>query len=85
MNTKIAISDHAILRWLELVEGVDVKAIRKRIRRTAIKADKSRAPKIIQDGVYFRIIYHSDGSATVTSTFSPVIRAHLSIARLGTG
>ena len=82
MTARISISDHAVLRWLERVEGVDVKAIRRRILGVAIKAYDFRAPRIKKDGVEFVIDYRADGTAMVTTTFSPVIRAHMSVARI---
>ena len=62
----VTISDHAIVRWLERVKGVDIEAIRAEMRTPALaKADEFGCPVligrhgerlVIRDGVVTTVI-----------------------------
>lgn len=79
----VEVSDHAVLRWLERVEGVDVKALRRRISRAARNAAEHGAGGVRVEGVDFRISYHEDDNAVVTTTNSKHTRPHLAQPRNG--
>lgn len=78
---RITVSDHAVLRWLERVEGVNVKAIRRRIQRSVRAACDHGASGARLDGVGFCLQYHDDGEAVVTTTVSSHTRSHLAEPR----
>ncbi|MCB1463239.1 MAG: hypothetical protein KDJ90_12630 [Nitratireductor sp.] len=78
---RITVSDHAVLRWLERVEGVDVKAIRRRIGRAVRNASEHGAAGARLDGVGFCLQYRDDGEAVVTTTVSHHVRSHLAEKR----
>lgn len=80
----LRVSDHAVLRWLERVEGVNVHAIRRRIRRAVIRGVKEGACGVRLDGVQYNIAYHED-AAVVTTCHSPHERQHLGEPRLPRG
>lgn len=80
---RIEISDHAVLRWLERVEGVNVKAIRRRIEKTVRRAVGHGASAARLDGVTFQLQYRETGEAVVTTTYTPQSRPHLAEPREG--
>jgi hypothetical protein len=47
MKTAILVSDHAVLRWLERVEGYDIEGLRADIARIAAIGKAHRAPVVI--------------------------------------
>lgn len=49
------VTDHAVVRYLERVYGVDIKAIRRRIERATVEGRKAGADCQISDGVKYRI------------------------------
>lgn len=49
------VTDHAVLRYLERVYGVDVKGIRKRIALSTEVARKAGASAAISDGVKYAL------------------------------
>lgn len=82
---RLEISDHAVLRWLERVEGVDVAAIRRRILAACRAGAEHGAGGVALDGVHFSIRYHDDGRAVVTTTWSAHQRRHLAEPRREAG
>lgn len=76
----ITVSDHAVLRWLERVEGVDVKAIRRRIARATRKGAELGASAVTLDGVRFAI-HQAGDQAGVWTVYSPQARTHLAEPR----
>lgn len=66
---KIETSDHAALRWLERVEGVDVPRLKKRIAKMVKNASAYGASGVIVDGVKFHIAYPTSGVAVVTTSY----------------
>ncbi|MBN9333881.1 hypothetical protein [Devosia sp.] len=74
-------SDHAVLRWLERVEGVNVEGIRRRIADAVQRGADLQATGVRLDGVTFKLQYNP-GEAVVTTTHSPYARAHLAEPRL---
>jgi len=83
MATRVAVSDHAVLRFLERVEGVDVRALKRRIRNAATNAARLRASGVTVDGVHFALCYDKDGTPVVVTAHSDHPRPHLAQARLG--
>lgn len=81
----IMVSDHAVLRWLERVEGVDVARIRRRIRRAVINGVRLGAASIKLDGVEYRVVVQPDGAPVVTTTVSRQERPHLAVPRIEPG
>jgi hypothetical protein len=52
----IEVSDHAVLRYLERVEGVDIEGLRCRIARTvAIAAEQPMATGVISNGFVYKL------------------------------
>ena len=49
------VTDHAVLRYLERVYGVDIKALKRRIERMTAKGRKAGAEAQISDGVHYRL------------------------------
>lgn len=66
---KIETSDHAALRWLERVEGVNVTRLKKRIAKMVRNAIAHGANGVIVDGVKFHIAYPTHGVAVVTTSY----------------
>ena len=81
MMGRIRVSDHAILKWLETVEGVNVDAIRRRIRK-AVSAGAELSPRAVRvEGVTFYLRAEEEGPVVVT-TNSRHPRPHLAEPRL---
>ncbi len=78
---KIGVSDHAVLRWLERVEGFDVRAIKRRIRKAVARAVSHGAPKTRLDGVEFCLAFNPD-TVVVTTVHTLHPRPHLAEPRL---
>lgn len=49
------VSDHAVLRYLERVEGVDIEAIRREIGRRADRGIEAGACGVVSGGFVYRI------------------------------
>lgn len=79
---RVGVSDHAVLRWLERVEGVDVRAIKRRIRKAVTRGAGLGARSVTLDGVNYSLQYHETGDAVVTTTHSHQVRGHLAEPRL---
>lgn len=72
-ETGIGISDHALVRYLERVKGIDVRAIREEIRQRAVLADVERTPDQVildHDGVAFAVY---DGNRLSTIWLEPSV------------
>jgi len=53
---RIRVSEHALVRYLERVKGVDVKAARRAIEtKAAIALDHEGASAVVSDGFRYRI------------------------------
>ena len=52
---QLPVSDHAVLRYLERICGVDVDAVRRRIFEAAESAVKHGARGIVVDGIVYRL------------------------------
>ena len=63
-KSRIPISDHAVLRYLERVQGMDIEHIRRTIGARVDDAARQGACGIIIDGFSYKI---EDGFITVTS------------------
>lgn len=75
MSGSIRISDHAVLKYLERVEGVDVEAVRRRIARharVAVESELSGATHIRFDG--FQICVANDVATTILAPHPDKIR-----------
>lgn len=81
--SRVHVSDHALLRWLERVEGVDVEAIRRRIAKAVRRGAEEGAEGIRFEGVTFKLQYNP-GGPVVTTAHSPRLRPHLAQPRLTT-
>lgn len=53
--SKVNVTDRAVVRYLERVYGVNVKAIKKRIASTTLEARKQGARSAISDGVRYSL------------------------------
>lgn len=49
------VTDHAVIRYLERVEGIDIETIRRRIGRVADVGLTAGAAGVISDGFIYRI------------------------------
>lgn len=65
----IRISDHAMIRFLERVGGLDVEAIRYAMARSLDEAARLGAAVVVIDG--FRYILREDDSGPVLVTVEP--------------
>jgi len=81
--SRVRVSDHALLRWLERVEGVDLVALRHRITKAVQRGAEERAEGVRIDGVTFKLAYNP-GETVVTTTVSPRTRPHLAQPRTAT-
>lgn len=81
MNPRLQVTDHAILRWLERVEGININAIRNRILATARIGVEHGASSVRKDGVTFHLSYDEE-QANVVTCYSPKTRNHLAEARV---
>ena len=54
MTKHLPVSDHAVLRYLHQVAGVDVEAIRQRIHDNTHKALAAGASGIISNGISYK-------------------------------
>ena len=84
--TRLDVSDRAVLRWLERVEGVDVGAIRRRIGKAAHRAAKEGASGVQVGGVTFRALRRARAVGpvvvpVVVTTHSMRPRIHLAQPR----
>lgn len=69
MSERIRISDHAVLCYLERVDGVDVDAVRRKLARLAKTASDCALPGA--NGVQFdgfRIVIKDNTAVTVSAT-----------------
>lgn len=73
-KSRVSVSDHAVLRYLERVRGVDIEALRRQIGQRVDHAAAHGACGIIIDGFGYKI-----EGGTVTT----VLRAHRRDVRLG--
>lgn len=64
--TEVVVSDHAVLRYLERVHGVDVAAVRKAIKREAARAAKLGATGVRIEGVSYKLAYQPGYAVVVT-------------------
>jgi hypothetical protein len=60
--TQIIVSDHAVLRWLERCQGVDLEAVRRAIREKVREGVKAGARCVRIDG----LDYVLEGTHVVT-------------------
>lgn len=75
MTAPLAVSDHAVLRWIERVHGIDIALIRDRIREDLAKATvasgKVGAPRyVVRIGSHRYVV--KDG--TVVTIIAPEAR-----------
>ena len=80
MTKRIHVTDHAVLRWLERVEGVNIRAIRRRIHKSAKVAVKHGASGVNANGVAFTLAYGEDRIRVVTTRCKQT-RPHLAEPR----
>lgn len=52
---RIHVTDHAVLRYVERVHGVDLAAVRRTIRRAVARGVERDASGVIRDGLTFRL------------------------------
>ncbi|MBB4302331.1 hypothetical protein GGD81_001358 [Rhodobium orientis] len=74
MAKRIPVTDHAVLRYLERVCGIDTEAIRARIYRKVTPALTSGATGVTVEG--FRYRFKAGVVVTVTGLPEPKKRAH---------
>lgn len=49
------VTDHAVLRYLERVYGVDIRALKRRIAKATCEGRKAGAGTQISEGVHYRL------------------------------
>jgi len=72
--TKVHISDHALLRWMERVQGVNVALVRDQLEKVAQPFVDAKVKHAFAGGVW--LVFHDDRLVTVTPT-KPVRDAHV--------
>lgn len=71
-ETGIGISDHAVLRYLERVKGVDMRAVRDEIRQRVSQQRMERhRDQIVKDGETSCAIYDGERVSTVWTEADP--------------
>lgn len=55
-KSRVRVSDHAVLRYLERGLCVDIEGLRRRIGRRADRADAAGASAIVIDGLRYRVV-----------------------------
>ncbi|MCB1395930.1 MAG: hypothetical protein KDJ98_08150 [Rhodobacteraceae bacterium] len=60
------VTDHAVLRYLERVAGVDIEAIRCRIGRAVDRAALPGATGVVIEGMSYRLQHADDRAIVVT-------------------
>lgn len=66
-KSRTPVTDHAVLRYLERVEGIDIEAVRRRIGKTVdLAGDHPAASAILSNGVR----YHLRACVVVTITLA---------------
>jgi hypothetical protein len=50
------VTDHAVLRYLERHEGIDVEAVRRRIARQVRRAAEMQAMGVLAGGMTYRLV-----------------------------
>ena len=60
------VTDHAVLRYLERVRGVDVEALRREIGRAVDRAAGMGATGAVIEGYAYKIVQGPDGAWVVT-------------------
>jgi hypothetical protein len=64
VTSRIGVTDHAVIRWLERVQGIDPEAIREQIRAVCAEAIEAGAVSLNKpEGTY---IIQSDSRCAVT-------------------
>ena len=69
MTANLTVSDHAALRYLERVQGLDVEAIKGKIAEIVAAAHAAGARRISHDGMTFCL--RGDVVTTITPGASP--------------
>lgn len=64
--TKVQISDHALVRWLERVQGLDMEAHRARLAEIAQPYADMKVKHAFVGGVW--LVFHDDKLVSVTPT-----------------
>ena len=55
-KSRIQVTDHAVVRYLERVHGVDIEGLRRRIGRIADLAAEETVPcRVLSDGMAYQI------------------------------
>jgi len=73
-KSRVVVSDHAVLRYFERVQGVDIERIRREIGARVDHAAAQGACGLIFDGYTYRI---------ENNTVTTILRAHRCDKRLG--
>lgn len=67
MKPVAIVSDHAVLRYLERVEGVDLDALRRQIARTVDQAARQGATGVVVDGFCYKLVQDSVAGPVVAT------------------
>jgi hypothetical protein len=71
---RIRVSDHAVLRWLERAEGLDVEKVRRKIRRLAYNAAEKGANAVKIGGVHIVLDRYGDVTTVLAAEMVPFKR-----------
>lgn len=73
-KSRLPVTDHAIIRYLERVEGVDIEGLRREIGRRVERGIELGASGVVLDGVCYKL---RDGEVcTIWLRNHPDIRTH---------
>lgn len=73
-KSRVSVSDHAVLRYFERVQGIDIERIRREIGARVDHAAEQGACGIIIDGFSYRI---------ADNTVTTILRTHRCDKRIG--
>ncbi len=78
-KSRVHVTDHAVLRYLERVHGVDMEGLRRRIGKTVDTAVKAGANGLMFEGVKYRL--HKNTVITIVAGESIVKRRNRKVRR----
>jgi hypothetical protein len=78
---KVNVSDHALVRYVERVYGIDLETVRKAIEDAALPAASVKAASYINDGWKYVLSYPCPGVATVVTVAEKNMRTKSCFSR----
>ncbi len=79
--SKLRVSDHAVLRYLERVGGFDIDRLRNEIRQRCLAAAESGATGVVVDGFSYRIEIDDSGLPVVATVMKVEGQSNIVVPR----